>query len=197
MRKNRWTKEMLDLLRERFPHETNATIAQALGICRRCVASKAKELGLEKNKTRSREDITHLVIDNYSEKSYAELAKLAHVSKRTVQRIVAEQGLARKPEEISLFLSRRRNELVRRERCRITLGLPPVSKMKVVSNPRRIMLRHRLKKAGYTVLKGSNTIYYTEAIIRSPTRESNGATLGLRFLPYPKQTPQTLIASNR
>lgn len=196
MRTNRWTEEMLDILRERFPHETNAAIADTLGICRRCVASKAKELCLEKDRFRSREYITQLVIENYSEKSYTELAKLAQVSKRTVQRIVAEQGLARKPEEISRLISRRRNELIRRERCRITLGLSPVSKLKVVSNPQRIMLRHRLKKYGYTVMKGSNTVYYSATMPRSPTRESNGVTLGLRFLPYPEQNSQTLTASN-
>lgn len=194
MSKITWTEEMLGILTERFPTESNSTIADELGVCRRCVASKAKELGLEKDTVRSREEAIRIVVENYSEKSYADLAKLANVSRRTVQRIVAEKGLKRKPEEISRFISRRRIELIRRERRRITFGLPPVSNMKVVSNVHRIRLRHRLKKAGYTVIHGSNIIYYTEEIKRSPVREFNGARLGLIFMPYPEQEAQLLTA---
>lgn len=185
---------MLGILTERYPNETNVSLADELGICRRCVASKAKELGLEKQTSRLRDETIRLVVENYSRLSYAELARLANVSRRTVQRIVAEQGLERRPEEISRFISRRRTELIRRERRRITFGLPQVSNMKVVSNPHRIRLRHRLKKAGYTVIQGSNTIYYTEEIKRSPVREYNGVRLGLRFMPYPGHGTQSLTA---
>lgn len=194
MSKITWTEEMLGILTERFPNETNVSIADELGVCRRCVASKARELGLEKQTSRLRNETIRLVVENYSRLSYAELAKLANISRRTVQRIVAEQGLERRPEEISRFISRRRTELIRRERRRITFGLPQVSNMKVVSNPHRIRLRHRLKKAGYTVIQGSNTIYYTEEIKRSPVREHNGVRLGLRFMPYPGQETQSLTA---
>ena len=190
MSKINWTEEMICFLKERFPDESNASIAESLGICRRCVAVKARELGLEKNTLQNRSDAVRIIIENYEEKSYPELARLANVSKRTVQRIVAELGLERNREDASRLISRRRTELIQRERRRIRFGLPPISNMKVVSNVHRINLKHRLKKAGYTVVHGSNVIFYTAELKRSPVRESNGIRLGLDFRPYIETEPE-------
>lgn len=181
---------MIGFLREHFADRSNASIAESLGICRRCVAVKARELGLEKNTRQNRTYAVRTIIENYGEKSYTELARLANISKRTVQRIVAELGLERNREDASRLISRRRTELIQRERRRICIGLPPISKMKVVSNVHRINLKHRLKKAGYTVLQGSNVIFYTAELKRSPVRESNGIRLGLDFRPYPEMEPE-------
>ena len=68
MSKINWTEEMIGFLKERFPKESNASIAESLGICRRCVAVKARELGLEKNTRQNRTDAVRTIIENYCEK---------------------------------------------------------------------------------------------------------------------------------
>ncbi len=40
-------------------------------------------------------------------------------------------------------------------------GLPPITRIKVVTNKPRIKMRHSLKKAGYLVIRGQNVMCIT------------------------------------
>lgn len=186
MRKVIWTDEKLHILRELFPTATTATIAARLCMGTRTVARKASEIGLEKSHGARRAAAIKIILDNFGNHSYSELSRMAGVSVRTVIRIAAAHGLTRSAADSAGFISARRRETVRRERLRMRIGLDPITKVKVTSDRKCILLRNRLKQSGYIVRRGSDIIYFAPDIARSAQREETGASLGLIFRPLPE-----------
>lgn len=179
-----WTEERLAMLAEIFPVETTVYTASVLGISERMVKYKAKELGLFKfAKSKWMERAEH-IRNNFHDKSFSEMAKDLGISKAHVGRIAARLGLKRTKAELSRVASRIRNEIIRRERRRVVFGLDPLTRVKVVSNRKKVRLRARLKSSGYIVGEERNTLYYRTEEGRKTELESRGVRCGLRFYPY-------------
>lgn len=115
--------------------------------------------------------------------SYAEIAAIMGISRRSVMRIAAQWNIIRTPEETSVIMSRSRKELLRKEKRRVTFGLDQKTRLKVFPNKERHKLRFLLKRRGYIVVPGDNRIFYPKEKIRKYDYEIKGKSLGLKFYP--------------
>ncbi|WP_297068264.1 hypothetical protein [uncultured Duncaniella sp.] len=184
MKKTIWTDDSIAYLKENYPHTTDTAIAQHLCVNRKTVSLKAKELGLEKGIRPEWLDFAERVRELHGSHSNAEIAAITGISSRSVSRIVAVLGLRRTKKEEQSIRSRIRQDIMKREKRRVIFGLPPITRIKVVTNKPRIKMRHSLKKAGYLVIRGQNVMYYHPDMERDHSREDIGRKLGLRFEPW-------------
>ena len=184
MKKTIWTDDSIAYLKENYPYTTDTAIAQHLCVNRKTVSLKAKELGLEKGIRPAWLDLAERVRELHGSHSNAEIAAITGISSRSVSRIVAVLCLRRTKKEEQSIRSRIRQDIMKREKRRVIFGLPPITKIKVVTNKPRIKMRHSLKKAGYLVIRGQNVMYYHPDMERDHSREDIGRKLGLRFEPW-------------
>lgn len=184
MKKTIWTDDSIAYLKENYPYTTDTAIAQHLCVNRKTVSLKAKELGLEKGIRPEWLDLAERVRELLGSHSNAEIAAITGISSRSVSRIVAVLGLRRTKKEEQSIRSRIRQDIMKREKRRVIFGLPPITRIKVVTNKPRIKMRHSLKKAGYLVIRGQNVMYYHSDMERDHSREDIGRKLGLRFEPW-------------
>lgn len=184
MKKTIWTDDSIAYLKENYPYTTDTAIAQHLCVNRKTVSLKAKELGLEKGIRPEWLDLAERVRELHNSHSNAEIAAITGISSRSVSRIVAVLGLRRTKKEEQSIRSRIRQDIMKREKRRVIFGLPPITRIKVVTNKPRIKMRHSLKKAGYLVIRGQNVMYYHPDMERDHSREDIGRKLGLRFEPW-------------
>lgn len=184
MKKTIWTDDSIAYLKENYPYTTDTAIAQHLCVNRKTVSLKAKELGLEKGIRPEWLDLAERVRELHDSHSNAEIAAITGISSRSVSRIVAVLGLRRTKKEEQSIRSRIRQDIMKREKRRVIFGLPPITRIKVVTNKPRIKMRHSLKKAGYLVIRGQNVMYYHPDMERDHSRENIGRKLGLRFEPW-------------
>ena len=184
MKKTIWTDDSIAYLKENYPYTTDTAIAQHLCVNRKTVSLKAKELGLEKGIRPEWLDLAERVRELLGSHSNAEIAAITGISSRSVSRIVAVLGLRRTKKEEQSIRSRIRQDIMKREKRRVIFGLPPITRIKVVTNKPRIKMRHSLKKAGYLVIRGQNVMYYHPDMERDHSREDIGRKLGLRFEPW-------------
>lgn len=184
MKKTIWTDDSIAYLKENYPYTTDTAIAQHLCVNRKTVSLKAKELSLEKGIRPEWLDLAERVRELHGSHSNAEIAAITGISSRSVSRIVAVLGLRRTKKEEQSIRSRIRQDIMKREKRRVIFGLPPITKIKVVTNKPRIKMRHSLKKAGYLVIRGQNVMYYHPDMERDHSREDIGRKLGLRFEPW-------------
>ena len=184
MKKTIWTDDSIAYLKENYPHTTDTAIAQHLCVNRKTVSLKAKELGLEKGIRPEWLDLAESVRELHGSNSNAEIAAITGISSRSVSRIVAVLCLRRTKKEEQSIRSRIRQDIMKREKRRVIFGLPPITRIKVVTNKPRIKMRHSLKKAGYLVIRGQNVMYYHPDMERDHSREDIGRKLGLRFEPW-------------
>lgn len=184
MKKTIWTDDSIAYLKENYPYTTDTAIAQHLCVNRKTVSLKAKELGLEKGIRPEWLDLAERVRELHDSHSNAEIAAITGISSRSVSRIVAVLGLRRTKKEEQSIRSRIRQDIMKREKRRVIFGLPPITRIKVVTNKPRIKMRHSLKKAGYLVIRGQNVMYYHPEMERDHSREDIGRKLGLRFEPW-------------
>lgn len=181
-----WTPEHDDILKERFQTEYLHNIATHLGFSLSSVAKHARELGLRKdNPTGRNRDARAFVEMEYTNLSYQEMAERTGLHKFTIVKIARELGLSRTPEQLRTIRSRRRKELVQKERRRIIFGLDQKTNIKVISNLRKIRLRGSLKRLGYIIGADGHTFYYDSTLRRHPVREEHGKAFGFTFLPLP------------
>ena len=181
-----WTSEHDDLLKERFQTEYLHKIAAHLGFSLSSVAKHARELGLRKDNPTGRNcDARSFVEMEYPNLSYQEMAERTGLHKLTIRKIAHELGLSRTPEQLRTIRSRRRKELVQKERRRIIFGLDQRTNIKVVGNNRKIRLRGSLKRLGYIIGTDRHTFFYYPGLRRHPVKEANGRTLGFTFMPLP------------
>ena len=184
MKSTVWTEERIDMLRQCYMTESNEKLANRLGISSRTLRRKAVELGLRKIKPVTKSQlIEEQVRELYPDHSLTEIGDITDTSWRTIQRMVNQLGLSRTKEQDRQLRSKARKKLIKSERSRIAFGLDQRTNIKLVTNRERIRLRTKLKKVGYIVLRGDNTIYYTPDMKRHPIREEHGRKVGLSFAP--------------
>ena len=175
-------------LTERFHKEPVTKIAKSMGISYKKLWYHANKLGLRKERPNGyKSHARKLVMESFHDHSLTELAKIAGVSHTTVVTIIRELGLRHTPAEIRAIRSRRRKEVIEKERLLVNWGLPQKTKLKVYTNHEKTALRWTMKKLGYIVDEDDkDTLYYTEDLKRHIKREENGRKMGLRFEPLPE-----------
>ena len=181
-----WTPDHDDILKERFHTDCLHDIASHIGCTCSTVSNHARRLGLRKiSPSRRNSDARSFVLIEYPNLSYQEMAERTGLHRETIRIIARELGLERTPEQLRKIRSRRRKELIQKERRRIIFGLDQKTNIKVVSNHQKIRLRGSLKRLGYILGTDGHTFYYYPGLRRHPIKESNGRALGFTFLPLP------------
>lgn len=189
-----WTPDHDDILKERFQTDCLHDIASHIGCTCSTVSSHARRLGLRKNSPSGRNsDARSFVLIEYPNLSYQEMAERTGLHRETIRIIARELGLMRTPEQLCKIRSRRRKELIQKERRRIIFGLDQKTNIKVVSNHQKIRLRGSLKRLGYILGTDGHTFYYYPGLRRHPIKESNGRALGFTFLPLPTACTEETI----
>ena len=181
-----WRPEHDDILKERFHTDYLHEIASHIGCTRSTVSSHARRLGLKKLDPSGRNrDARSFVLMEYPNLNSQELADHTDMHKDSTRMIARELGLERTPEQYHTIRSRRRKELVQKERRRIIFGLDQKTNRKVISNLRKIRLRGSLKRLGYIIGADGHSFYYDSTLRRHPVREEHGKAFGFTFLPLP------------
>ena len=181
-----WTPDHDDILKERFHTDCLHDIASHIGCTCSTVSSHARRLGLRKISPSGRNsDARSFVLIEYPNLSYQEMAERTGLHRETIRIIARELGLERTKKQLREIRSRRRKELIQKERRRIIFGLDQKTNIKVVSNHQKIRLRGSLKRLGYIIGTDGHTFYYYPGLRRHPIKESNGRALGFTFLPLP------------
>ena len=189
-----WTPDHDDILKERFHTDCLHDIASHIGCTCSTVSNHARLLGLRKNSPSGRNsDARSFVLIEYPNLSYQEMAERTGLHRETIRIIARELGLERTPEQLRKIRSRRRKELIQKERRRIIFGLDQKTNIKVVSNHQKIRLRGSLKRLGYILGTDGHTFYYYPGLRRHPIKESNGRALGFTFLPLPTACTEETI----
>ncbi len=189
-----WTPDHDDILKERFHTDCLHDIASHIGCTCSTVSNHARRLGLRKISPSGRNsDARSFVLIEYPNLSYQEMAERTGLHRETIRIIARELGLERTPEQLRKIRSRRRKELIQKERRRIIFGLDQKTNIKVVSNHQKIRLRGSLKRLGYILGTDGHTFYYYPGLRRHPIKESNGRVLGFSFLPLPTACTEETI----
>jgi transposase len=189
-----WTPDHDDILKERFHTDCLHDIASHIGCTCSTVSDHARRLGLKKISPSGRNsDARSFVLIEYPNLSYQEMAERTGLHRETIRIIARELGLERTPEQLRKIRSRRRKELIQKERRRIIFGLDQKTNIKVVSNHQKIRLRGSLKRLGYIIGTDGHTFYYYPGLRRHPIKESNGRALGFTFLPLPTACTEETI----
>ena len=189
-----WTPDHDDILKERFHTDCLHDIASHIGCTCSTVSNHARRLGLKKISPSGRNsDARSFVLIEYPNLSYQEMAERTGLHRDTIRIIARELGLERTPEQLRKIRSRRRKELIQKERRRIIFGLDQKTNIKVVSNHQKIRLRGSLKRLGYIIGTDGHTFYYYPGLRRHPIKESNGRALGFTFLPLPTACTEETI----
>ena len=189
-----WTPDHDDILKERFHTDCLHDIASHIGCTCSTVSNHARRLGLRKISPSGRNsDARSFVLIEYPNLSYQEMAERTGLHRETIRIIARELGLERTPEQLRKIRSRRRKELIQKERRRIIFGLDQKTNTKVVSNHQKIRLRGSLKRLGYILGTDGHTFYYYPGLRRHPIKESNGRALGFTFLPLPTACTEETI----
>ena len=189
-----WTPDHDDILKERFHTDCLHDIASHIGCTCSTVSNHARRLGLRKNSPSGRNrDARSFVLIEYPNLSYQEMAERTGLHRETIRIIARELGLERTPEQLRKIRSRRRKELIQKERRRIIFGLDQKTNIKVVSNHQKIRLRGSLKRLGYILGTDGHTFYYYPGLRRHPIKESNGRAFGFTFLPLPTACTEETI----
>ena len=189
-----WTPDHDDILKERFHTDCLHDIASHIGCTCSTVSNHARRLGLRKISPSGRNsDARSFVLIEYPNLSYQEMAERTGLHRETIRIIARELGLERTPEQLRKIRSRRRKELIQKERRRIICGLDQKTNIQVVSNYQKIRLRGSLKRLGYILGTDGHTFYYYPGLRRHPIKESNGRALGFTFLPLPTACTEETI----
>ena len=189
-----WTPDHDDILKERFHTDCLHDIASHIGCTCSTVSNHARRLGLRKISPSGRNsDARSFVLIEYPNLSYQEMAERTGLHRETIRIIARELGLERTKKQLREIRSRRRKELIQKERRRIIFGLDQKTNIKVVSNHQKIRLRGSLKRLGYIIGTDGHTFYYYPGLRRHPIKESNGRALGFTFLPLPTACTEETI----
>lgn len=181
MRKSVWNKSNTEILVQLYPSYTNAALSQLMGIEISSIRYKAYTLGLRKDAELKNKHIINRLKADFKDKTLDELGRELKVNRKTICAWAKKLGLQRTKEDKSRILSRIRSELVHREKVRLCFGLPSKTKIKVVTNRSKIVLRSKLKKVGYIIGQTKNDISILSSTKRNLSWESKGVKLGLRF----------------
>lgn len=129
MNKLNWTHDMISALTTHYPRMSTPEAAAIVGVSVSSAKRKAKELGLKKGlKSDTMQNII-ILRENFSRNSFAELAQMMNTSKTSVARLADKLGLIRTNEAERSIRSRVRREISRRDRIRILIGMPPLTRI--------------------------------------------------------------------
>ena len=136
-----WTPDHDEILKVRFDTDYLHDIASHIGCTRSTVCRHARRLGLKKKNPSGRNrDARAFILMEYPNLAYQEMAERTGLNKHTITRIARELGLERTEEQLRDIRSRRRKELIQKERRRIIFGLDQRTNIKVVSNNQTYLL---------------------------------------------------------
>jgi len=131
-KKTEWTPEMIAILQAKFPTEFTFEIAQELGLSKRTIVRKARELGV-------------LKIEGFLETKRAEITEMARKNLRPhphkgdssyrIPNGEAHRFKKGRPQPVVDYeqIHNKRNETIRKEKQRIKYGLPQKTKLKLVN----------------------------------------------------------------
>ena len=126
-----WTDERIRLMKNLYPISTNAELAALIGVSIRTLINKVQQMGLSKTMSPERLIKAKIIVDNFNNCSYSELATLSGMNRSSVVRIAAKLGLRKNKETNFLIRSRIRREMIEHDRRRIRIGLSPLTKLVV------------------------------------------------------------------
>ena len=154
----KWTEEELGTLREIYPTSTAEEVNAVLAHTPKAISKMAHLCGLRKT-----EDTRHRIM----------------VKRARKYNTKGRAGLGDK-------IAQARRDIATRERRRLRLGLPQLTRLRICVEPRHIQnrtrrIRHLLRVHGYKVDAGTETAYYTPETSR--VDEHHYETKGFTFLP--------------
>lgn len=172
-----------------FKHTKNIECAERLGISLRSVARIARRLGLFKSRqfmakcqfeAKEAAKKSHRINGTYPPKGFripnSEVGQFKPgVTSR--ERLGAKKEAERLRKSAESFRA-----TIKRERARIVWGFEQRTKLKLVSDPKRIQYRHELRKRGYQIEHGGVEAYVTDETRRSAKVEANARKHGIRII---------------
>lgn len=176
-------------LTNHFKHTKNNECAERLGISLRSVVRIARSLGLCKSRqfmakcqreSAEAAKISHLCNGTYPPKGFKIPNSEAGQFKPGISNL-DRIGPIREAERIRKSAESRR-ATIKRERSRIVWGFEQRTKLKLVSNPKKIQYRYELRQRGYQIAKGANEAYIVAETRRSPKVEANARKYGIRVI---------------
>ena len=186
-----FTDEQRDWLIEHFSTTLNKDCADYLGVSMRTMIRFARELGLEKDPAwlhgiyMERVRIAARANKGEGNKGVANLLKYGEPyrfkkGETSRQRL----GNEREKERIRKAVTSLR-ETRRKERMRVNWGLEQQTKLRVVRNKKKTVMRHALKKRGYIIpFRGASVVYYTDNTDRSIIVEQHAKDVGIEIKGY-------------
>jgi hypothetical protein len=130
-----WSDERLEYLRENFATKFNKDLGAALGCNWRTVIRKARELGLEKEEgflDKKRPEIVKLQIGSQRPNPMKGVKGWSVPGGEAYRFKPGNVPASKTKPEVTARLHASRNASIRRDRLRIKLGLPQLTKMKLV-----------------------------------------------------------------
>lgn len=192
------TEEQIDWLIKAYPNTSTKVIAEKLGVSVSAVHSVASRRKVRKSEEYMKQVISNMndaSVQNYWKNGATEKQK-AHYERLRRMRI-ANKGKTRKDlygearaTEIGKACGSAQREHFRKERIRISWGLPQRTKLKVINQGRKkVNIRYELRKGGYIEDVENHTFYYPPNIVRQKVRERNATKkYNIKFKPLSDET---------
>lgn len=178
-----WTESRLSILYELCREgKTYREMSEILGVNLSVIYKKVKRLGIYKEILKN-DDVEKSILDLLNTHSYQDIANIIGVSKRTVLRVVKKYNFVKSKDIRKKLFTTKIKELRKSESRRVLFGLEQKSKLKVVTNKKKIRLRYSLKKRGYICdERGGSILKITGDTTRSIYLEKKGSVYGFQFL---------------
>lgn len=178
-----WTENRLSILYELCQvGKSYREMAEILGVDLSVIYKKVKRLGICKEIIKN-DDVEKSILDLLNTHSYQDIANIIGVSKRTVLRVAKKYKFVKSKDVRKQLFTTKIKELRKSESRRVLFGLEQKSKLKVVTNKKKIKLRYSLKKRGYICdERGGAILKITGDTTRSAYLEKKGSVYGFQFL---------------
>lgn len=190
-KKRELNESQIKWLTQHYMHTKNVELAEKLDISESTLHRYARRLGLQKSRqfmSKCMKDTcdaaaeSHRLNGTYPPKGYR-IPKTEEFQFKKGVTNLERLGKRRNDERIRKSAEARRATM-QREKDRVMLGLPQMTKLKVKSSPRRfVSVRRYLRLHGYHVERGSRIAYYDENTRRSPQLEQRPFYRAFKYLP--------------
>ena len=182
-----WTIEVLEQFTLEYATTPNPVLAKRYNVSVSYIRRKGKELDLFKDPLcRCRSQAWFMVQELYGEISYRDIAKMAGVSPKTVERIALRMEMRKKREDRNKMISKSIRKSLRSDLRRQLFGLESRSNRPVGKDKSRMIVASELRRHGYIVIKGSMTAYYNDTMERHEDIEEMAVASGFRMLLWKK-----------
>ena len=129
-----WTNEMIMILQEKYPFSFNKELAKELGVSWRSLVRKARDLGVDKEPAfleKRREIITNMAVAK-NHNCYTGIKGWAVPNSEGTRFKKGNISIMKIDPEVVEKVRLKRNQTIRRERIRISIGLPQKTKLRLV-----------------------------------------------------------------